>query len=96
MEIVMPVPKRKVSKSRRDKRHATRFIRPQAIASCNNCAAPIATHQVCDTCGFYKGKKVIKTKLDRSIKRGQARQAVAQRQAQKTQAEAAKSSATQE
>ncbi|HVX01379.1 MAG TPA: 50S ribosomal protein L32 [Candidatus Babeliaceae bacterium] len=88
----MPVPKRKVSRSRRDKRHATRFIRPKAIALCSNCSAPIPGHQVCDTCGFYKGKKVIETKLDRAIKRGKTRQAALQRREQEAQSDRAHAS----
>ena len=66
----MPVPKRKTSKSRRDRRASTKFIRPKAIAKCQNCEFPISSHQACQHCGFYKGKKVMTTKLDRSLKRG--------------------------
>jgi hypothetical protein len=29
---------------------------------------------VCSACGFYKGKKIFTTKIDRSIKRGKERQ----------------------
>lgn len=69
----MPVPKRKTSKARRDLRHSTRFIRPQAITGCANCNAPLNPHVACSECGFYKGRKIMKTKLDRSIKRGEVR-----------------------
>lgn len=75
----MPVPKRKVSKSRRDQRSASKHIKPHAIASCSNCEHPLVPHQACENCGFYKGKKVITTKMERSLKRGQARQAQAAR-----------------
>jgi large subunit ribosomal protein L32 len=71
----MPVPKRKTSKSRRDKRHSTRFIRPQAITVCSHCTSPLLPHQACDACGFYKGKKVMLTKLDRGVKRSELRSA---------------------
>ena len=78
----MPVPKRKTSKARRDKRSANKHIRPQAIAGCLNCSHPIGGHQACAMCGFYKGKKVLTTKLERAIKRGEARQSMqAQQQA---------------
>lgn len=69
----MPVPKRKTSKSRRDKRSSTKFIRPQAITACQNCQEPLSPHQACPTCGYYKGKKVIATKLERTIKRTEQR-----------------------
>ena len=71
----MPVPKRKLSRSRRDKRSASKFIRPKAFSNCKNCEAPNASHQVCDTCGFYKGKKVLETKMDRALKRNQIKNA---------------------
>lgn len=71
----MPVPKRKLSKSRRDMRSASKFIRPQAVMLCPNevCGAPKLPHEVCSKCGFYRGKKVIKTKMDRSVVRAETR-----------------------
>lgn len=77
----MPVPKRKTSKARRDQRSSTKFIRPQAVTSCSNCDAPLTPHQACMQCGFYKGKKVLSTKLERALKRGETR-ASAQKKAQ--------------
>lgn len=76
----MPVPKRKTSKSRRDMRSACKFLRPQAFSTCSNCAVPVAPHVVCETCGYYKGRKIFKTKLDRALKRGEVRQNLAQKQ----------------
>lgn len=69
----MPVPKRKTSKARRDKRSANKHIRPQAVSACLNCSAAINPHSACASCGFYKGKKVLTTKLERAIKRGESR-----------------------
>lgn len=71
----MPVPKRKTSKSRRDRRSSGKFIRPQAVTACSNCEQALGTHQACTHCGFYKGKKVLTTKLERAVKRGEQRQA---------------------
>lgn len=70
----MPVPKRKRSKSRRDKRFANKGLKVKTFAECKNCQAPVPCHQVCNACGFYKGQKVLTTKIDRSIKRGKERQ----------------------
>ncbi|MBA3954344.1 50S ribosomal protein L32 [Candidatus Dependentiae bacterium] len=81
----MPVPKRKTSKARRDQRQSTKFIRPQSITQCANCQEPLATHQACAVCGYYKGRKVLNTKLERTIKRTETRtalQAKAQQSAQ--------------
>lgn len=79
----MPVPKRKTSKARRDQRQSTKFIRPQATTSCSNCQAPLATHTACMSCGFYKGRKVLTTKLDRALKRGEERSAAQAKMAKK-------------
>ena len=71
----MPVPKRKLSRKRRNQRSANKGIKPKAIAACQTCQAPVMPHQVCTECGYYKGAKVIQTKTDRMYKRGQAREA---------------------
>ncbi len=65
----MPVPKRKRSRARRDKRFANKGMAVQSIAQCRNCQEPIATHQACRKCGYYKGVKVLNTKTDRTLKR---------------------------
>jgi large subunit ribosomal protein L32 len=78
----MPTPKRKVSKSRRDMRSACKGIKPKSVSGCQTCQAPILPHMVCQECGYYKGKKVLRTKTDRMYARGQARQTkMAQQQA---------------
>lgn len=77
----MPVPKRKTSKSRRDMRQSTKFIRPQAITSCKQCNEPNLPHQVCTECGYYKGRKVLTTKNDRGAQREEVRAAAAQKAA---------------
>lgn len=69
----MPVPKRKHSRSRRDKRSANKGLEAKAIASCQTCQTPVLPHQVCFECGYYKGVKIVKTKTDRMHERGQAR-----------------------
>jgi hypothetical protein len=40
----------------------------------------VIPHSVCATCGFYKGRKVLVTKLDRALKRGETRRDLAQKQ----------------
>jgi large subunit ribosomal protein L32 len=78
----MPTPKRKVSKSRRDMRSANKGIKPKSVSACQTCQAPILSHQICAECGYYKGRKILRTKTDRMYARGQARQAkMAQQQA---------------
>ena len=71
----MPVPKRKHSRSRRDSRSANKGIKPNAVATCQTCQEPIATHAACSSCGYYTGVKVLKTKTDRLHGRVETRQA---------------------
>jgi large subunit ribosomal protein L32 len=70
----MPVPKRKRSRARRDSRFANKGIKVKVFANCKNCSEAVVPHQVCATCGFYKGVKVLTTKIERSLKRAQTRQ----------------------
>ena len=72
----MPTPKRKTSKARRDQRSANKGIKPKAVAACQTCQAPTMSHQVCATCGHYKGTKILRTKTDRMFTRGQVREAI--------------------
>ena len=65
----MPVPKRKRSRARRDSRFANKGIKVKAIAGCTNCKEPLTTHTACQSCGFYKGVKVLATKAERKAKR---------------------------
>jgi large subunit ribosomal protein L32 len=84
----MPVPKRKRSRARRDSRFADKGLTPKAFSACKNCTEPLAPHQVCAACGFYKGAKVMVTKSERSAKRLQTRSKEAERkQARAAQAE---------
>ncbi len=56
----MAVPKRKTSKSRRDKRRASNFkMKAPGLIACPNCGELIPSHIVCPFCGHYKGKEVI-------------------------------------
>jgi large subunit ribosomal protein L32 len=70
----MPVPKRKRSRARRDSRFAHKGMVMHAITACKNCDKPLLPHAACHNCGFYKGAKVMKTKVDRSLNRMKAKQ----------------------
>ena len=61
----MPVPKRKTSKRRRDQRSAGKPKLRGGMALCQTCHKPIAPHQVCQECGYYRGIKVLRTKEER-------------------------------
>lgn len=57
----MAVPKKKVSKARRDKRRANWKLSLPGITACPKCKEPKLAHRVCKACGFYDGAKVMKT-----------------------------------
>ena len=59
----MPHPKRKISKSRRDKRRTHHKAEVPTISTCSNCGAPVLYHRVCGECGHYKGKLAIEKKV---------------------------------
>ena len=54
----MAVPKRKTSKSRRDKRRATHGIDAPRLSTCPNCGAPKQGHRMCGTCKTYNGREI--------------------------------------
>ena len=56
----MPVPKRRHSSSRRDKRRTHDTIPEPAVSYCSNCQEPKSPHKICPSCGYYKGREVIK------------------------------------
>lgn len=74
----MPVPKRKRSRARRDSRFANKGMEVKSFSLCSNCQEALPGHQACNFCGFYKGRKVLETKMDRALKRHQTRSAQAQ------------------
>ncbi len=54
----MAVPKRKTSKSRRNKRRTHQGLNIPALVKCSNCGAMIRPHNACYKCGYYQGEKV--------------------------------------
>lgn len=55
----MAVPKRKMSKERRDKRRANWKLSLPGLVECPQCHNLKMPHRVCPQCGFYKGKEVV-------------------------------------
>jgi large subunit ribosomal protein L32 len=54
----MAVPKRKTSKSRRDKRRAQHGISAPRLSLCPNCHQPTRPHQMCPNCKTYRGREI--------------------------------------
>ena len=60
----MAVPKRKTSKSKRDKRRTHQKTAGPTPVNCPQCDEPKLPHHVCPSCGFYKGRNVIEADED--------------------------------
>lgn len=55
----MAVPKRRMSKSRRDKRRANWKLEVPGLVVCPQCKEQKLPHRVCLNCGAYKGQVVL-------------------------------------
>ncbi len=55
----MAVPKRKVSKARRNSRRANWKLTAPNLVDCPKCGELMMSHRVCKACGSYNGKEVI-------------------------------------
>ena len=57
----MAVPKRRVSKTRRDKRRSSVWkLDAPELMKCPKCNEYKRPHRLCANCGFYNGREVVK------------------------------------
>ncbi|MFH1631842.1 MAG: 50S ribosomal protein L32 [bacterium] len=54
----MSVPAFRNSKSRVRRRRSHHALKKTETSKCPKCGAPILSHRVCPTCGFYKNRQV--------------------------------------
>jgi large subunit ribosomal protein L32 len=54
-----PVPKKKIPKSKQGKRRSHLVQKPVALSECPHCHSPRPSHQVCPSCGYYKGREAV-------------------------------------
>ncbi|MBI9076145.1 MAG: 50S ribosomal protein L32 [Desulfatibacillum sp.] len=57
----MALPKRKKSKSKRDKRRTHQILTAPNVTACPQCGDPKLPHHICPSCGTYKGRTLIET-----------------------------------
>jgi len=57
----MAVPKRKKSKSKRNKRRTHQKIAGPNLTTCPQCGDTRLPHHACPSCGTYKGRTIIET-----------------------------------
>ncbi len=58
-----PLPKRRVSSGRRDRRRAHDALKARNVVVCPNCGEPRLPHRVCANCGHYQGREVIDVEM---------------------------------
>ncbi len=72
----MAVPKKRTTKSRRDKRRLHIFLKKPSLAKCKKCGKQVISHTVCSFCGYYKEKEVIDVlgKLDKKERKNREKE----------------------
>ncbi len=55
----MALPKRKHSRTRRDKSRTHQRLTLPSLGECSHCHQPAPTHTICPHCGYYKGRQVL-------------------------------------
>ncbi len=58
----MANPKRKISKSRRDKRRTHWKLTAENVSECPQCHQSKQSHRICPHCGYYNGRMVYQPK----------------------------------
>jgi large subunit ribosomal protein L32 len=56
----MALPKRRHSNARTGKRRAHDALRPAGLTRCSHCQAMTLPHRACRSCGYYRGREVVK------------------------------------
>jgi large subunit ribosomal protein L32 len=60
----MGVPKKRMSRQKRDQRRAHWKITAPNVSACPYCGEPVLPHRACPKCGQYRGKSVQKSAED--------------------------------
>ena len=55
----MAVPRKKVSRSKRNMRRGHDRLKTVNLVECPNCGEMKLSHHVCEACGYYDGREVI-------------------------------------
>ncbi|MCW1929856.1 MAG: 50S ribosomal protein L32 [Candidatus Kerfeldbacteria bacterium] len=56
----MPVPPKRHSKGKTRRRRSHHAISPVASTTCPKCGSAIKPHYACPSCGYYRGRDVMK------------------------------------
>jgi len=67
----MPVPKKRHSNTRTNRRRANWKVEKINYGLCPSCGSPILTHRACPNCGSYQGRVAITIKEKKSKNKGE-------------------------
>ncbi|RLB38763.1 MAG: 50S ribosomal protein L32, partial [Deltaproteobacteria bacterium] len=56
----MAVPKKRKSKSKRNMRRSHDHVKMPSLSVCPQCHEPVLPHRVCQECGTYRGRTILK------------------------------------
>lgn len=59
-----PLPKRKLSKGRRDRRRAHDALSLDHLVVCETCGEYHIAHRVCPKCGTYRGNTIVQVQSE--------------------------------
>lgn len=65
----MPCPKRKISKSRKNKRRTHWNLNEKNLVECPRCHEMKLPHRACPECGYYNGKQVVTSSTKKEKKK---------------------------
>lgn len=67
----MSVPAKRVSKRRTRARRSHHALTTVTLATCSQCRQPMRPHYACPSCGFYRGRDVLKRakKVERKLEK---------------------------
>lgn len=54
------LPKQRVSRAHQGNRRRHHFLTAPALVECKQCGATKQAHHVCPTCGYYRGRQVLR------------------------------------
>jgi large subunit ribosomal protein L32 len=58
----MAVPKRRTSRTKRDKRRAHDALGRASWITCPSCSEPMLRHRACAHCGEYRGRQIVEAR----------------------------------
>jgi len=63
----MGLPGQRRSRSHKMRRAAHFALKHRTFAVCSNCKKNIRPHTMCPFCGMYRGRKIMATKVEKSL-----------------------------